>query len=108
MRSREPVRLLVLACHSTDPALFLKSLLQHIGNFLRDRLGSALNRGAAALFPLQVHPAADDESRRVVCDNQAENTQVFPRGFAPAGICCAGSKFAQSLGCHLEALSHHL
>ena len=38
---------------------------------------------------------------------QTDNPQVRPRRFASFGICCAGSKFAQSLGRHLKAFDRH-
>ena len=63
--------------------------------------------GRDALLPVQVHPAADDESGRVVGGKQADNPQILPRRFSAFGIGCAGPKFAQPLGRHLKALDRH-
>src|SRR5271157_466275 len=55
------------SAHSTDPALFLESRFEHIGDFLGGRLGPALDGAPATLFPVYFYPCSNDESRWVVC-----------------------------------------
>jgi hypothetical protein len=54
---------------STDPALFLKSLFEYVGNFLGDLFGPALNRAFAALLAVNYYPTADDKSHWVMGGN---------------------------------------
>jgi hypothetical protein len=48
-----------------DPVLLLESDSELVGDFTGGLLGSALNLTATALFPIDFHSAADNQSRRV-------------------------------------------
>src|SRR5713101_4227276 len=93
---------------SIDPSLFLKSLLEHAGDFLGGILGAALNLAFATRLPVHFHPAADDEPRRVRGGNEGGRPQCRPRRLASAGVQCCGSEFAQSLSRHLVAFDRRL
>src|SRR5208282_6282966 len=88
---------------SIDPALVLDPLLERIGNFLGGLPGPALHLAAAAFLAIHMHPAADDESRRILRSQETGHAHRRPRFLAAGGIDGGGSHFTQSIRRHLEA-----
>lgn len=78
-----------------NPALLLESRLKMVGDFLGDLLGPAANLGFAACLSVHLHPAADDEPRRIGGGNPAGCPQGRPRAFAAARLYGAAPEFSQ-------------